>query len=170
MGQQSPVIRQQTLGTEHRQANYRQYLSSGQSVTKAPLNSLKKQRVLLPLEPDFNTVSGPNIVTEPPANTLESNWSASLKRSSRRDQPKSRRKKRKRYSSSSYSSSSSSLSSHRKSKKSKKSRHSHKKRRCCSSLSSSSESIIDYGLYQRQRHPSPQVVNVQTPQQSDIRL
>ena len=86
-----------------------------------PPDSMNKQRVLLPLEPDFSTMPDPSIVNELPTNTLESNRSASLKRPSRRDQPKSRHKKGKRYSSSSSSiSSSSSLYSHRRSKKSKK--------------------------------------------------
>ena len=70
-----------------------------------PPNSMNKQRVLLPLEPDFNTMSDPNTVIKPPAYTWESNRSASLKRPSRRDQPKSRHKKRRRYSSFSSSSS-----------------------------------------------------------------
>ena len=162
---QAPVIRQQMLGAEHRVANFRQ-MSLEQSVANEPPNSRNKQRVLLPLEPDFSTMSDPSIVINPPSNTWESNRHTSLNRQSRRDQPKHKSKKRRRYSSSSSSSStSSSLSSHRKSMKSKRSRHSHKKRRRRSSPSSSSQSMKDYGRYQRQRHPSPQVIYGQTAEQ-----
>ena len=45
------------LGTEYRVADYRHSLSLEQSVTNEPLSSMNKQRVLLPLEPDFNTMS-----------------------------------------------------------------------------------------------------------------
>ena len=102
---QTSVIKQQTLGTDYRVSNYRHSLSSEQSVTIEPPNSMNKQRVLLPLEPDFSTMSDPGIEIEQPINTWESNRSASLKRLSRRDQPKSKHKKR-RYRSSLSSSSS----------------------------------------------------------------
>ena len=71
-----------------------------------PRSSMNKQRVLLPLEPDFSTMSDPSIIIQSPTNTLKSNRSASLKRPSRGDQPKSKHKKRRRYISSSSSSSS----------------------------------------------------------------
>ena len=100
-------------------------------------NSINKQRVLLPLEPDFSTMSDLSIVIKLATNTWESNRPASLKSPSRRDQPKSRYKKRRRYSSSS--SLSSSLSSHRKAR-SQRSLNSH-----ISSSFSSSESIKDCG-------------------------
>ena len=38
-----------------------------------PLNSRNIQRVLLPLEPDFSTMSDPSIVNDPQTNTWESN-------------------------------------------------------------------------------------------------
>ena len=156
------------MGSEQQVASYRQ-LSSQQSVTNEPLNSRNKQRLLQPLEPDFSTMSDPSIVINLPTNTWESYRNTSLNRLSRRDQPKSRHKnkKRRRYTSSSYSpsfSTSSALSSHRKNKKSERSRYSHKKRRPRSSLTSS-QSMKDYGRYQRQRHNSPQVVDIQTTKQ-----
>ena len=165
----APVIRQQTLGTEHRMANYRQR-SSEQSLANEPQNSVNTQRILLLLEPDFSAISNSSIVIDPPTNTWESsNKQTSLNRQSRRDQPKSKHKskKRRRYrsSSSSSSSTSSTLSSHKRSKKSKRSRHSHKKRRRRLAASSSLQSIKDYGRYKRQRHPSPQVVDVQSTEQ-----
>ena len=55
----SPDIRQQTLGTEYWVANCRHSLSLEQSVTNEPQSSMNKQRGLLPLEPDFNTLSRP---------------------------------------------------------------------------------------------------------------
>ena len=75
---QAPVIRQQTLGSEHPMAICRQHLSSEQSFTNEPPNSGNKQRILLPLEPDFSTMSDPNIVINPPTNTWESNMHTSL--------------------------------------------------------------------------------------------
>ena len=130
-------------------AYYRHSLSSEQSVTNKLPNSMNKQRVLLPLKPDFNTMSDPSIVFQPPTNTWESNRSASLKRPSRRDQPKCKHKKRRRYSlSSSSSSPSSPLSYPRRSRESKKSKHSHKERRRQYPSSSSSKSIKEYGRYQ----------------------
>ena len=134
-----------------------------------PQNSSNRQRRLLPFEPDFSTMSDPSIVIDPPTNTWESNRQTSLNRQSRKGQPKSRHKSKKRRrhsaSSSSSSSTSSSLSSHKKSKKPKRSRHSHKKRRRHPSLSSSSQPMKDYGRYQRQRHPSPLVVDAQSIEQ-----
>ena len=61
------------------------------------LSSMNNQRVLLPLEPDFNTMSDPSIVIKLTTNTWKSNRSASLKRPSRRDQTKSKHRKRRRY-------------------------------------------------------------------------
>ena len=100
-------------------------MRSGQSVKNEPPSSRNNQRVLLPLEPDFYTMSHPSIVIDPPTNTWKSNTSASLKRPGRRDQSKAKHRKRRRFSSSS-SSSSSSFSFLRRSRKSKKSKHSHK--------------------------------------------
>ena len=139
------------LGTEHRVANYGQ-MSSELSVANEPQNSRKRQRILLPLEPDFSAMSDHSIILNLPTNTWESNRQISLNRQ-RRDHSKSRHKSinRRRYSSSSSSSSStsSSLSSHKKSKKSKRSRHSHKKRRRHSSSPSSSSSSSSQSMNNR---------------------
>ena len=84
--------------TSHRYRvfDYRHSLSSEQSVTNEPQSSMNKQRLLLPLETDFNTLSDPSIVIEPPTNTWKSNRSTSHKCSSRRDLPKSKHRKNKR--------------------------------------------------------------------------
>ena len=65
-GHQSPGTGHQLLDTRYWVADYRHSLSSEQSVTNEPQSSVNKQRLLLPLEPDFNTLSDPSIIIEPP--------------------------------------------------------------------------------------------------------
>ena len=67
------------MGAEHRVASYRQ-ISSEQSVANEPPNSRNRQRVLLPLESGFSTMSDPSIVIDLPTNTWESNRQTSLNR------------------------------------------------------------------------------------------
>ena len=65
------------LGTEYRVADYKHSLSLEQSVKNEPPSSMNKKRVLLTLEPDFNTMSDPSIVIELPTTTWKSNRSFS---------------------------------------------------------------------------------------------
>ena len=71
--------RHQSLGTGYHIASYRHSLNLEQSVTNEPPSSMNNQRLILPLEPDFNTISDSSIVIEPSINTWKSNRSTSQK-------------------------------------------------------------------------------------------
>ena len=57
--------RHQLLGTRYQMVNYTQSLNLEQSATNEPPSSMDNQRLILPLEPDFNTMSDLSIVIEP---------------------------------------------------------------------------------------------------------
>ena len=95
-------------------------MSFEHSLSNESQNSTTPKRILLPLGPDFNQMSDPSFIIDPPVNTWQStDRHTSQTRMSRRDQPKTKHKSKKRRhksSSPSFSSKSSSLSSHRRSK------------------------------------------------------
>ena len=93
---QAPVFRQQILSTEYWESSHT-HKSSEHSLVNEPQNLGSSQRLLLPLEPDFNAMLDPSVIIDPPANT----WQSPIKqtsqaRQSRRDQPKPKHKSKKR--------------------------------------------------------------------------
>ena len=143
-----PVTRYRASITRHQTPGTRHSLSSEQSQNIRLQSSTNRQRLLLPLDPDFTSLSDVSISVEPPRNTLDFHSSSSRKCSSRRDLSSSKHQKWRRYSSTSFfSSSSPSSSSPRRSRRSKRPKHSHRKRRHLSPSSYSSESIKDYHRY-----------------------
>ena len=67
------------LDTGYQVADYRQSLTLEQSVAdNEPPSSMNNQRLLLPLERDFNTMSDPSITIKPPTNLWTSDRSTSL--------------------------------------------------------------------------------------------
>ena len=96
---QALSTRHQWLGTWYQVADSRHSLSSDQLFANEPQSSMNKQRLLLHLELDFNTLSDPSIIIEPPRNTWDSHRSTSHKCSNRRGLSKSKQRKRRRYSS-----------------------------------------------------------------------
>ena len=119
---------------------------------------MNKQRLLLPLEPDFNTLSDPSIIIDPRRNTWHSHRSAPHKRSIRRDLSKFKHRKGRRYS---FASSSFSSSPSPKRSRKKKSKHSYRKRRHPPS-SSCCDSTKDYSRYKRSKYPSLQASDICT--------